>query len=111
MAPVASSSGAPARADVTVIDPGPVPRCGAGNDWIQAMSGGSSPPVAGGPGDDVGLWAVGLRCATVDQEKGVGMDRWEYKIADLTKVEKDIGEVGVRFVHAIALLKRRVQNG
>ena len=36
--------------------------------------------------------------ATVDQEKGVGMDRWEYKIADLTKVEKDIGEVGVRFV-------------
>ena len=31
--------------------------------------------------------------ATVDQEKGVGMDRWEYKIADLTKVEKDIGEV------------------
>ena len=49
--------------------------------------------------------------ATVDQEKGVGMDRWEYKIADLTKVEKDIGEVGVRFVHPIALLKRRVQNG
>ena len=111
MAPVASSSGAPARADVTVIDPGRVPRCGAGNDWIQAMSGGSSPPVAGGPGDDVGHWAVGLRCATVDQEKGVGMDRWEYKIADLTKVEKDIGEVGVRFVHPIALLKRRVLNG
>ena len=47
----------------------------------------------------------------MDQEKGVGMDRWEYKIADLTKVEKDIGEVGVRFVHPIALLKRRVQNG
>ena len=39
------------------------------------------------------------------------MDRWEYKIADLTKVEKDIGEVRVRFVHPIALLKRRVQNG
>jgi hypothetical protein len=75
------------------------------------MSGGSSPSVAGGSGDDVGLWAVGLRCATVDQEKGVGMDRWEYKIAGLTKAEKDIGEVGVRFVHPIALLKRRVQNG
>jgi hypothetical protein len=43
--------------------------------------------------------------ATVDQEKGVGMDRWEYKIAGLTKAEKDIGEVGVRFVHPIALLK------
>jgi len=51
MAPVASNSGAPARADVTVIDPCPVPRCGAGNDWIQAMSGGSSPPVAAGPGE------------------------------------------------------------
>ena len=38
------------------------------------------------------------------------MDRWEYKIADLTKVEEDTGEVGVRFVHAIALLKRRVLN-
>jgi hypothetical protein len=47
--------------------------------------------------------------ATMDQEKGVGMDRWEYKIAGLTKA--DIGEVGVRFVHPIALLKRRVQNG
>lgn len=64
------------------------------------------------------------------QKQGVGMDRWEYKIADLTKVEKDIGELnrlgaegweavgmastwgaGVRFVHPIALLKRRVQNG
>ena len=64
------------------------------------------------------------------QRKGVGMDRWEYKIADLTKVEKDIGDLnrlgaegweavgmvstwgaGVRFVHPIALLKRRVTNG
>lgn len=56
------------------------------------------------------------------------MDRWEYKIADLTKVEKDIGELnrlgadgweavgmvstwgagGFRFVHPIALLKRQV---
>jgi len=55
------------------------------------------------------------------------MDRWEYTIADLTKVEKDLGElnrlgaegweavgmvstwgVGYRFVHPIALLKRRV---
>ena len=65
------------------------------------------------------------------QEKGVRMDRWEYKIADLTKVEKDIGELnrlgaeeweavgmvstwgagGFRFVHPIALLKRRVTNG
>lgn len=65
------------------------------------------------------------------QEKGVGVDRWEYKIADLTKVEKDIGELnrlgaegweavcmvstwgagGFRFVHPIALLKRRVTNG
>ena len=53
------------------------------------------------------------------------MERWEYKIADLTKVEKDIGELnrlgsegweavgmvstwgaGARFVHPIALLKR-----
>ena len=32
--------------------------------------------------------------ATVDQEKGVGMDRWESKIAGLTKAEKDIGEDG-----------------
>lgn len=58
------------------------------------------------------------------------MDRWEYKIADLTKVEKDIGELnrlgadgweavamvstwgaGYRFVHPIALLKRRVTDG
>jgi hypothetical protein len=51
---------------------------------------------------------------------------WEYKIADLTKVEKDVGELnrfgaegweavgmvsmwgagGFRFVHPIALLKR-----
>ena len=58
--------------------------------------------------------------------KGFDMERWEYKIADLTKVEKDIGELnrlgaegweaigmvstwgagGFRFVHPIALLKR-----
>ena len=55
------------------------------------------------------------------------MDTWEYKIADLTKVEKDIAELnrlgaegweavgmvstwgaGFRFVHPIALLKRHV---
>ena len=66
-----------------------------------------------------------------NQAKGVDMDRWEYKIADLTKVEKDIGELnrlggegweavgmvstwgagGLRFVHPIALLKRRVTTG
>lgn len=53
------------------------------------------------------------------------MQRWEYKVADLTKVEKDLGELnrlgadgweavgmvstwgsGYRFVHPIALLKR-----
>jgi hypothetical protein len=59
------------------------------------------------------------------------MDHWEYKTADLTKVEKDIGELnrlgaegreavgmvstwgagGFRFVHPIALLKRRVGDG
>ncbi len=59
------------------------------------------------------------------------MDRWEYKVADLTKVEKDISELnrlgaegweavgmvstwgagGYRFVHPIALLKRRLTNG
>jgi hypothetical protein len=59
------------------------------------------------------------------------MDHWEYKVADLTKVEKDIGELnrlgaegweavgmvstwgaaGFRFVHPIALLKRQVTNG
>ena len=33
------------------------------------------------------------------------------QIKELQKVEKDIGEVGVRFVHPIALLERRVQNG
>lgn len=57
------------------------------------------------------------------------MDRWEYMVADLTKVEKDIsslnelgasgweavgmvttwGAGGFRFVHPIALLKRRVE--
>jgi hypothetical protein len=63
------------------------------------------------------------------QVKGVGsMDSWEYKVADLTKVEKDIAELnrlgaegweavgmvstwgagGLRFVHPIALLKRQV---
>jgi hypothetical protein len=65
------------------------------------------------------------------QAKGVGVDSWEYKIADLTKVEKDIGELnrlgaegweavgmvstwgagGFKFVHPIALLKRRVTKG
>ena len=64
------------------------------------------------------------------QVKGVDMERWEYKIADLTKAEKDIGELnrlgadgweavgmvstwgaGVRFVHPIALLKRRIAEG
>jgi hypothetical protein len=59
------------------------------------------------------------------------VDRWEYKIADLTRVEKDISELnrlgaegweavgmvstwgagGFTFVHPIALLKRRVMNG
>ena len=59
------------------------------------------------------------------------MDRWEYKIADLTKVEKNIGELnrlgfegweavgmvstwgagGFKFVHPIALLKRRLTSG
>lgn len=59
------------------------------------------------------------------------MDSWEYKVADLTRVEKDIGELnrlgaegweavgmvstwgagGLRFVHPIALLKRRVAEG
>ena len=59
------------------------------------------------------------------------MERWEYKVADLTKVEKDIGELnrlgadgwevvgmvstwgssGVRFVHPIALLKRPLGHG
>jgi hypothetical protein len=53
------------------------------------------------------------------------MERWEYKVADLTKVEKDVGELnrlgaegweavgmvstwgaGYWFVHPIALLKR-----
>jgi hypothetical protein len=58
------------------------------------------------------------------------MDRWEYKVADLTKVEKDIGELnqlgaegweavamvstwgagGFKFVHPIALLKRRATD-
>lgn len=58
------------------------------------------------------------------------MERWEYRIADLTRVEKDISElnrlgaegweavgmvstwgVGVRFVHPIARLKRRMPSG
>ena len=58
------------------------------------------------------------------------MERWEYKTADLTKVEKDISGLnrlgaegweavgmvstwgaGVRFVHPIALLKRRMTEG
>ncbi len=58
------------------------------------------------------------------------MESWEYKIADLTKVEKDIGGLnrlgaegweavgmvstwgaGMRMVHPIALLKRRVTEG
>jgi hypothetical protein len=72
------------------------------------------------------------RGATLDQRvKGVVVDCWEYKTADLTKVEKDIGELnrlgaegweavgmvstwgagGFRFVHPIALLKRRVTTG
>lgn len=59
------------------------------------------------------------------------MDRWEYTVADLTKVEKDVAELnrlgaegweavgmvstwgagGFKFVHPIALLKRRLTNG
>lgn len=58
------------------------------------------------------------------------MERWEYRVADLTKVEKDLGELnrlgaegweavgmvstwgaGVRFVHPIALLKRPLAQG
>jgi hypothetical protein len=59
------------------------------------------------------------------------MDRWEYTVADLTKVERDISELnrlgaqgweavgmvstwgagGFKFVHPIALLKRRVREG
>jgi hypothetical protein len=59
------------------------------------------------------------------------MDRWEFKVADLTKVEKDISEPnglgaegweavgmvstwgagGFKFVHPIALLKRRRPEG
>jgi hypothetical protein len=62
---------------------------------------------------------------------GVDMDGWEYKVADLTKVEKDVSELnqlgaegweavgmvstwgagGFKFVHPIALLKRRVSEG
>ena len=57
------------------------------------------------------------------------MERWEYRVADLTKVEKDVSELnrlgaegweavgmvstwgaGVRFVHPIALLKRRLPD-
>lgn len=56
------------------------------------------------------------------------MDRWEYRVVDLTKLEKDISELnrlgaegweavgmvatwgasGFRFVHPVALLKRRL---
>jgi hypothetical protein len=63
-------------------------------------------------------------------EEGTDMARWEYKIADLTKVEKDItalnqlgtegreavgmlttwGAGGFRFVRPIALLKRPVPD-
>jgi hypothetical protein len=59
------------------------------------------------------------------------MDRWEYKVADLTRVEKDIGDLnrlgaegweaigmvstwgagGWKFVHPMALLKRRLPEG
>lgn len=68
--------------------------------------------------------------ATLDLRKGDQMERWEYKVADLTKVEKDIGELnrlgaegwevvgmvstwgaGVRFVHPIALLNRPLTQG
>ena len=83
-----------------------------------------------GPADDLCLWTLDGQGPTLNQVKGGGMDRWEYKIADLTKVEKDIGELnrlgaegweavgmvstwgaGVSFVHPIALLKRRVTDG
>jgi hypothetical protein len=63
---------------------------------------------------------------TVNSAEGEDMGRWEYMIADLTKVEKDTSELnrlgangweavgmvatwgasGFRFVHPIALLKR-----
>jgi hypothetical protein len=77
-------------------------------------------------------WAEPVRGSTLDPpEKGDAMDRWEYKVADLTKVEKDISELnrlgaegweavgmvstwgagGYRFVHPIALLKRPLTNG
>lgn len=58
------------------------------------------------------------------------MTAWEYKTADLTKIEKDVSELnrlgadgweavgmvstwgaGLRFVHPIALLKRPVEIG
>ena len=59
------------------------------------------------------------------------MDRWEYKITDMTKLEKDIGELnrlgaegweavgmvstwgagGFRFVHPVVLLKRPLTSG
>lgn len=59
------------------------------------------------------------------------MERWEYRVADLTRVEKDVGELnrlgaegwevvgmvstwgasGVRFVHPIGLLKRPLAQG
>ena len=65
------------------------------------------------------------RRARLARRKGADMQRWEYRIADLTKVEKDVGELnrlgaegweavgmvttwgaGLKFVHPIALLKR-----
>jgi hypothetical protein len=69
--------------------------------------------------------------ATLDPVEGVAMERWEYKIADLTKVEKDIAELnrlgaegweavgmvstwgagGFKFVHPIALFKRCLADG
>ena len=59
------------------------------------------------------------------------MDIWEYKVADLTNVEKDVGDLnrlgaegweavgmvstwgagGFKFVHPIVLLRRRVTTG
>jgi hypothetical protein len=79
----------------------------------------------------MGLWAVDAGRVTLGLVTGDDMERWEYKIADLTKVEKDVGELnrlgaegweavgmvstwgagGFRFVHPIALLKRPVRDG
>ena len=75
--------------------------------------------------------AVSSHWARLLTQEGVDMDRWEYKIADLTKVEKNIGELnrlgfegweavgmvstwgagGFKFVHPIALLKRQLTSG